>query len=221
MAQANTEALEERERKGAWPSTIPYVSIVASEGKRVILPLAAAQNSKLIDNLVRSLVLCSMLKGKAAAAVSGSSAHAGAGAEAAAAAAGKEEEEEEEKECERGESVVYHNMASRTQALLPSLPLGSAGSGEGYALRVPLPCLEFPTLDRVASFLVQKTHVQQYSADDEDEALAEALVGGGGERLPFAARDADIEVFRDLDPSRPKDRIIATQVLLESDFLNC
>lgn len=187
---------------------LSYVALRSHDGKRVILPVAAAAGSHVLHGLFQGLCVMQL--------------HQSVAAPAAAATVSAQEtqktpiesipviEDDDDTEEDGAAYCSYAtafpwNAVCQPPASLPSLATSSSscsapagGAAAASLLEVPIRSLEMTTLARVAEFLVVKCTLASH---------------------PHYLHEAD--VFGDLDRTSERDQLTAMQVLLGADFLNC
>ncbi|CCW64818.1 unnamed protein product [Phytomonas sp. EM1] len=181
---------------------VGFVGLVSHDRTRVILPLAAACHSRMLQNLLQAVHLSCVANAPLPPRfLPPPSLHPD----------------------EEGEDAFVSFAAA-----YPSLNGGETHAAP--FLNVPLHCMELDTLVRIADFLLRKAcegyvvakrqrQVQAYQRSRED---------GGGAPESFqeepwtpVERGGAVAVLRDLDRTSQVDQLRAIQLLLGSDFLGC
>jgi hypothetical protein len=203
---------------GAAAKALGYVALRSHDGRRVILPVAAAAGSRVLHGLFQGLSVMQLHRGAGTAdsnngkgeddvnaspmhSLPQQTANAGEGVPASSGHAVVESIPVIDDDEEAGEGATYHSYAATFPAQVLCQPPSSAATVPRYAaplLEVPIRSLETSTLARVAEFLVVKGTLASH---------------------PHHLHDTD--VFGDLDRTSERDQLTAMQVLLGADFLNC
>lgn len=185
---------------------LSYVALRSHDGKRIILPVAAAAGSRLLHGLFQGLCVMQLHESASEDGPQRSN-------EASSTAATKAEEKAADmmtdEEQHGVDGAAYRSYAAGFPAHMicqpplhssasPSSLSSSAVSSMPQLLEVPMRSLETSTLARVAEFLVVKCTLACH---------------------PHYLHEAD--VFSDLDRTSERDQLTAMQVLLGADFLNC
>ncbi|KAG5486623.1 hypothetical protein CUR178_07990 [Leishmania enriettii] len=221
---------------------LSYVSLCSHEGKRIILPVAAAAGSRVLHGIFQGLYVMQLHQSNSPADQLAHEQHEqdgmweegvhqgelhtarhGSSDRIAGMAHSSADENEDdpipiiEAEDDSEEAEISHPVsgaAYRSYAVVfpsnvacvpPSLPPQASASPPvalspcvPTLLDVPIRSLESSTLTRVAEFLVVKITLASH---------------------PNCLHEAD--VFGDLDRTSERDQLVAMQVLLGADFLNC